>query len=48
MIVIEKPGLTRGTHYYSDMKVRASTSENAIKAAEKRNLGKIVDIYKMR
>jgi hypothetical protein len=41
-VTLETPGLREGSHYYSDVKVRAGSAKRAEQIAEKRHGGRAV------
>lgn len=41
-VTLETPGLREGSHYYSDVKVRAGSKERAMQIAERKHGGRAV------
>jgi hypothetical protein len=48
LVTLEHPGLRDGSHYYSDVKVRAGSPERAKVIAQKRNGGHAIHVSEVR
>lgn len=48
LVTLEHPGLRDGSHYYSDVKVRAGSPERAKQIAARRNGGRAIHVSEVR